>query len=269
LSARGLRSQQGAIFSSYPHRLTVDIRKRVGTLDIDVSFKLGKPWTVLFGPSGSGKTTILRVIAGLTRPDDGRIVLFPREVSERSGGEILVDTSTGFYLPLHRRHVAMSPQASSLFPHMTVLENVRYGMLSAHNDEQDKEVTAQALKVLELFRLQHLASHRPAELSGGEAQRVNLARAAAVTGCRLLMLDEPFSGLDVKLRDELIADLLERQERRWAPVLSVTHDVAEAFQLGAEVIKLADGRVVAQGPVEVVLAEERARLLAQLGGPRS
>jgi molybdate transport system ATP-binding protein len=261
--------QRGTILASYPHehRLTVEIRKRIGSLDVDVSFQLNQPWTILFGPSGSGKTTILRAIAGLTRPDVGRIVLYPKDVSGTPDGDVLVDTETGLQLPSHRRQMRMAPQAVSLFPHLTVLQNVRYGMLAARNKEQDKEVNAAALKALALFRIEHLAAQRPAELSGGEAQRVNLARAAAATECKLLMLDEPFSGLDMKLRDELILSLRERQEQRRIPVLSVTHDVAEAFQLRAEVIKIAEGKVVAQGPVEVVLAEERERLLTQLGNP--
>jgi molybdate transport system ATP-binding protein len=121
--------------------------------------------------------------------------------------------------------------------------------------------------LLTTFHISDLAEKRLGELSGGEAQRVNLARAVATGGGSLLMLDEPFSGLDVTLRDELIANLLLRQQdSRRGQILSVTHDVAEAFQLGAEVIKIAEGRVVAQGPVEVVLAEERERLLCQLGG---
>ena len=114
-----------------------------------------------------------------------------------------------------------------------------------------------------LFR--SLADKFPAALSGGEAQRVSMARATA-SASRLLLLDEPFSGLDMALRSEIMKDLPAWAERRNLCVLSVTHDVAEAFELNAEVIKLADGRLVEQGPVEIVLVEERARLLEQLNG---
>ena len=120
-------------------------------------------------------------------------------------------------------------------------------------------------EILALFRLTHLRDKLPDALSGGEAQRVNLARAATWTmEDGLLLLDEPFNGMDVVLRDEIICDMQGWLAKRNVCVLSVTHDVAEAFQLGAEVIKIADGKVVAQGPVEVVLAEERERLLRQL-----
>jgi ABC-type sulfate/molybdate transport systems ATPase subunit len=105
----------------------------------------------------------------------------------------------------------------------------------------------------------------PAQLSGGEAQRVNLARAVAARP-RLLLLDEPFTGLDLALRSGLIEHLLGWQQQTGVPILSVTHDVAEVFQLGAEVIQLRDGRVAAQGPVAEVLATDRERLLAELGG---
>lgn len=113
------------------------------------------------------------------------------------------------------------------------------------------------------FHLEAFAAKRPRELSGGQAQRVAVARAAVGAEGKLLLLDEPFSGLDAAVREELIADL-----RAWlgeTPVISVTHDVGEAFLLGAEVVKIADGRVVAQGPVGVVLAEERDRLAGVLG----
>jgi molybdate transport system ATP-binding protein len=141
-----------------------------------------------------------------------------------------------------------------------------YGFHEMVRDEQERKTRDSKIeRLLSDFQIVRLVNKLPAALSGGEAQRVSLARAAAATGCRLLMLDEPFSGLDVRLRDELIKNLRERQEQQRMPVLSVTHDVAEAFQLGAEVIKIADGKVVEQGPVEVVLAEERKRLLGQLG----
>lgn len=248
--------------------LAVRLRHRIGALDIDVDFKLYERWAVLFGPSGSGKTTILKAIAGLLRPDEAHIACTVMTGSELERTFVFVDTETGCFLPAHKRVVRLAPQQAALFPHLSILENMMYGFHEQLvRDEQENKARDNYIeKLLSDFQIAHLVDEYPAALSGGEAQRVNLARAAAAGGSRLLMLDEPFSGLDVKLRDELITNLRERQERRRMPVLSVTHDVAEVFHLGAEVIKIAEGKVVAQGPVEVVLAEERKRLLEQLGG---
>ena len=153
----------------------------------------------------------------------------------------------------------LAPQSPDLFPHWNVGDNLV--MRRKHVSRSD----ADAEEVLRLFRLDHLRNKLPIALSGGEAQRVNLARAAiwTVRG-GVLLLDEPFTGMDIALRDEIIRDMQSWLARRDVSVLSVTHDVAEAFQLGAEVIKIADGKIIAQGPVETVLAEERARLLQQL-----
>jgi len=252
-------------------RHTVQIRHQIGALHVDVDFTLSKRWTILFGPSGSGKTTILRIIAGLVRPDSARIVSTVCPGTDQERSFTFVDTEAGVFLPSHRRVVRLAPQQPALFPHLTVLDNLKYGMhLFVRDGDEEKARDEGIANLLATFRIGDLAAKRPRELSGGEAQRVNLARAIATGGGRLLMLDEPFSGLDVTLRDELIANLLQRQQdARRGQIVSVTHDVAEAFQLGAELIKIAVGKVVGQGPVEVVLAEERRRLLQQLGDPTS
>jgi molybdate transport system ATP-binding protein len=150
---------------------------------------------------------------------------------------------------------------------MIVRSNAVYGLgWRAKPDEARKIVE----ETMNLFRLQGLFDRKPHELSGGEKQRVSVARAviSAVTyeppGGALLLLDEPFSGLDYAMRDELVGGLREYLVRRKIPVLSVTHDVGEAFQLDAEVIKIADGRAVQQGPVSDTLKGERQRLMSQL-----
>jgi len=244
-------------------RLHLQMLHRIGTLTMDVEFALTQPWTVLFGPSGSGKSTILRAIAGLVRPDSGRIswrsAIPPRSLA--SAAFTVFDSSAKKLMPAYTRGIPLAPQAASLFPHRTVMENVAYGR-RLEGDARGGAID----ETLSLFRIGHLAGKRPVELSGGEAQRVNLARAAvAAQADGLLLLDEPFSGLDVALRSGLMSDLHAWAASRNLCVLSVTHDVAEAFQLGAEVVKIADGRVVEQGPVESVLTEERRRLLEQLG----
>ncbi len=249
-------------------QLDVKLRHQIGTLNVDVRFSLTQPWTILFGPSGSGKTTILRAIAGLVHPSSAAIVLTIVDFKGEEQSRRLVDTQERHFVACHERHMPLAAQRVSLFPHMTVRQQIGYGMclLGSLDDGSGMEGRDEKTReILALFRIPHLADKLPRALSGGEAQRVSMARAAAAAS-RLLLLDEPFSGLDMALASEIMQDLQPWAAKRNLCVLSVTHDVAEAFQLGAEVIKLAEGRVVEQGPVEVVLAEERARLLAQLNG---
>jgi molybdate transport system ATP-binding protein len=240
--------------------LTVRIEHQVGAVLLDVNFSLTEPWTVLFGPSGSGKTTVLRAIAGFVRPDAGVIA---------RGEMALVDRSSNVFVPAYLRPVRSAGQTARLFPNMTVRSNTVYGSGWTSKPQDAMEIAEQ---VMGLFRLKGLEDRLPRDLSGGEAQRASVARAvvSAVTFAGpvevLLLMDEPFSGLDVALRDDLVAELREWLERWKVPVLSVTHDVGEAFQLGAEVVRIADGRVVRQGPVGEVLAEERRRLMVQLQG---
>jgi molybdate transport system ATP-binding protein len=227
-----------------PH-LSALIRHRIGTLELDLQFELTRPWTVLFGASGSGKSTILRAIAGLLTPALGRIAL---------GSTTVLDTEAGVNVPPHLRGTPVAPQSPSLFPHLTVRQNLEYSGV------YDPPLSA-------VFGIDALLGKMPAQLSGGEAQRVNLARAVAARP-RLLLLDEPFTGLDLALRSGLIEHLHGWQQQTRVPILSVTHDVAEVFQLGAEVIQLREGRVAAQGPVAEVLATDRERLLAELEDSR-
>jgi molybdate transport system ATP-binding protein len=269
--AETIRSVEPKILAAFPQEdhLSVQLRHRLGTLAIDVEFKLRQPWTILFGPSGSGKTTILRAIAGLLRPDFARIVNHRRPVSSTRESFVLIDSESGVCCPAHKRGTALAAQRPALFPHLSVMENMTYGYRGVGSTGEQEYRDELIAKLPTIFQIEHVLDKRPAQLSGGEAQRVSLARAAIAGHKRILLLDEPFAGLDLPLRDLLISNFFAWQEKYRTPVLSVTHDVAEAFQLGAEVIKLAEGRVVEQGPVEVVLAEERKRLLEQLGGSTS
>jgi molybdate transport system ATP-binding protein len=242
-----------------PH-LSVRIQHRLGALRLDVAFTLTQPWTVFFGPSGSGKTTVLRAIAGFVRPDAGRIVscFYGRDF-------VMTDTAQKIFVKPHERSVRVAGQGAALFPHLTVRENIAFGAQSQMNGTAAAEIVQEAIT---RFQLPGLAEKFPSMLSGGERQRVAIARAATAAVSlgegSILLLDEPFTGQDVRLRDELIEELRGWLALRQRPVLSVTHDVGETFQLGTEVIKIADGRVVQQGPVVEVLALERERLLQQL-----
>jgi molybdate transport system ATP-binding protein len=228
---------------------SVAIQHLLGTLLLDVQFSTSAPWTILFGPSGSGKSTILRAIAGLLRPDSGSIELL---------GKPVYDFTAGVDLPAHRRPVRWAGQRTALFPHETVRRNILRG-ISGLSGHAANEVLEQALRH---FDLESLATRLPPQLSGGQQQRVAVARTAAGARGKVLLLDEPFSGLDAGVRDQLVLQL-----RGWmvdAPILSVTHDVGEAFLLNAHIVRIAAGRVMGQGSVGALLAEERRRLLQVL-----
>jgi molybdate transport system ATP-binding protein len=244
-------------------QLEVHLRHRIGALALEVDFALTQGWTILFGPSGSGKTTILRAIAGLLRPDWARIHLGGIDDQDRARKGTYVDTDARRFVPSHQRHAPLAAQSASLFPNMTVRRQVAYGMSLAPAGSLLRQRDRKTAAILALFHIEHVADKLPGALSGGEAQRVNLARATA-SASRLLLLDEPFTGLDLALRSELMQALRAYAAEQNLCVLSVTHDIAEAFQLDAEIIKLADGRIVQQGPVATVLANERAKLLEQL-----
>ena len=176
--------------------LAVRIEHRVGALALNVQFEVTQPWTVLFGPSGSGKTTVMRAISGFVHPARGRIT---------RGSAVLMDREAGVFVPAHARPVRSAGQTARLFPNLAVRWNLLYGN---GWDAKPDETRGLGEEVLTLFRLNGMADQMPRELSGGESQRVSVARAvvAAATfrgpGPALLLLDEPFSGLDLRLRDE-------------------------------------------------------------------
>jgi molybdate transport system ATP-binding protein len=204
---------------------------------------------------------VLRAIAGFVRPDAGSIV---------RGSKVLVDRASDVFVPAHLRPVRSAGQTARLFPNMTLRANAVYGMGWGARPDDATEVVDE---VMSLFGLRELVDRKPHDLSGGERQRVSVARAviSAITyeglGAALLLLDEPFSGLDYAMRDDLVEGLRECLVRWKTPVFSVTHDVGEAFQLEAEVVRIAEGGVLRQGPVADVLAEERRRLIEQLRAP--
>jgi molybdate transport system ATP-binding protein len=200
-----------------------------------VAVRLGGGVTAVMGPSGAGKTSLLEAIAGLRRGAAGRIVV---------GDAPLQDDAAGVRLPPERRRVGYVPQDAGLFPHLTAIENVRFGARGA-------EVRVRS--AVESLELEPLLRHRPATLSGGEKQRVALARALA-SDARLLLLDEPLAALDVGLRGRIVPYLRRIRDEWKVPALYVTHNVGEALALADTVLLLRDGRMEAHGPALDLLA---------------
>ena len=233
---------------SHHHRL--QLRANLGALALDLDLDLTRNWTVIFGPSGSGKSTILRAIAGVLPNTEAKLI---RTNEDRA--EDLTHT------PPHDRRIAYAPQQPSLFPHLTVAENVAFAQKSSHSSMLSEQNINNAIK---LFRLEDLVHRYPRNLSGGERQRVNLARAFDMPNPQLMLLDEPFNGIDRPLRDAILPELRESLRLSGVPVVSVTHDVEEAFRLQAEVVILRDGRIVDFGYVSKVLSDERLSILNAL-----
>lgn len=247
-----------------PGRLHVQLRKELRGYGeknflLDVKFVAQAGVTVIFGASGAGKSTLLDSIAGLLTPDSGRV-----SVSAGAQQEILFDSAGAINLPVERRRLGYVFQTLALFPHLTVKENVEYGLAPVNHGEREDRVN----EILGSFHIAHLARHRSGQISGGERQRVALAR-SLVTQPRALLLDEPLSALDHAIKGKIMADLLAWNERHPIPVLYVTHAIEEAFTVGDRVIVLDEGRAQKQGrPVEV-LAQERDDLIQQLSSTRS
>jgi molybdate transport system ATP-binding protein len=233
--------------------LESQVQMHLGTLDLDAAVDAAEGEIVaLLGPNGAGKTTFLRALAGLARPDRARVVL---------DGVVLEDTANGIRVPTERRPIGIVFQQHLLFPHLSVLENVAFGLRArGRPDARDR-----AMAWLERVGLGGYANARPAALSGGEAQRVAVARALAIDP-RLLLLDEPLSALDATTRVEVRRELRRHLASFDGARLLVTHDPLEAAALADRLVILEDGRVVQSGPVDDVTRHPRSRFVADLVG---
>jgi len=232
--------------------LEVQIEKKLAEFTLDVSFTAYDAPIGILGPSGAGKTMLLGCIAGLERPDRGRIVL---------GGKTLLDTERGIRLPARNRRVGMLFQHYALFPHRTASENVAFGLNHLAENERERRVR----ELLERTYAAGLENRYPRELSGGEQQRVALARALAIEP-EALLLDEPLSALDTHLRSQMEAHLQETFAAYRRPTLLVTHNIAEAYRLGERLLVLSRGRVAAFGPREEIFRRPPTAEVARLTG---
>jgi molybdate transport system ATP-binding protein len=222
-------------------QLDVRLAKEVNGFSLDVSWSIGNELAVLFGYSGSGKTMTMRMIAGLIQADSGRIV---------RDGEVLYDSESKCWVPPQDRQFGFVGQELALFPHMSVAKNIAYGLKGLSKEERHDRVA----EFITLFYLKGLGAHLPREISGGQRQRVALARALA-SRPKALLLDEPFSALDLPLKADLWRIIGEVREALRIPILVVTHDPTDACTLADRIIVYREGRVLRAGPPAEVLRE--------------
>lgn len=214
------------------------IEHRAGDFRLTLSLGLDRGWTALFGPSGSGKTTLLECVAGLRRPQRGRIVV---------EGAVVFDAEAGIDAPPRARRVGYVSQEGHLFPHLTVRQNLAFG--------QPREAVATSAldEVAAMLEVDDLLERLPAQLSGGQRQRVALGR-ALLSKPRLLLLDEPLSSLDARLQGRVMASFARVRKELAVPCLYVTHSVNEVLHLADRVVMLSDGSITGFGPPSAVLA---------------
>ncbi|WP_269933333.1 molybdenum ABC transporter ATP-binding protein [Aminobacter sp. HY435] len=225
--------------------LEIDIRHRLGALQLEASFASRGRLTALFGPSGSGKTSVINIIAGLIRPDAGRIV---------AGDRVLVDIGAGKYLPAHKRRIGFVFQDARLFPHLSVRSNLVYGRWFTPRGER----YANFDRVVEMLGIGHLLDRRPNLLSGGERQRVAIGR-ALLASPRLLLMDEPLASLDDARKSEIMPYLERLRDETKIPIVYVSHSIAEVARLATDIVVMANGKITAAGPTTDIM--QRLELL--------
>lgn len=231
--------------------ITARFKLDYGTFKLAVDLCLpGSGVTVLFGPSGSGKTTLLRCIAGLQRAPSGYLAI---------NGTLWQDSERGIFIPTHKRSLGYVFQEANLFPHLTVMENLQFGLKRI-----GKSAATDLTHILELLGIEHLLARAPDRLSGGERQRVAIVRALALNP-EILLMDEPLAALDFKRKQEILPYLNRLHRELNIPVLYVTHAQQEVAQLADHLVVMEDGRPLASGP----LAETLSRLDVPLAQDRN
>jgi molybdate transport system ATP-binding protein len=229
--------------------LLVDLVKRRGDFELRAGFSAPTPGiTALFGRSGCGKSTLISLIAGLLEPDSGRVIV---------GDDVLVDCDRGLHVDARHRRIGVVFQDARLFPHLTVLGNLRYG---ARRVPRHVAIQVKHADVLALLGLETLLDRRPHELSGGEKQRVALGR-GLLSQPRLLLLDEPLASLDMARREEVLPYLERLRDHFALPIVYVSHQFDEVLRLATRVVLLDAGRVVADGDIAAVSRDPRLRAI--------
>jgi molybdate transport system ATP-binding protein len=231
--------------------LAVDLQYRRDTFALAARFTSTGGLTALFGRSGSGKTTLVNLIAGLLRPDVGRVLI---------DGQPLVDTAIGLFKPAHRRRIGYVFQEGRLFPHMTVRQNLLYGRWFTPRGESRIPLG----DIIDLLGIGHLLDRHPALLSGGEKQRVAIGR-ALLASPRILLMDEPLAALDDARKAEIMPYIERLRDDLAIPIVYVSHSVAEVVRLATTMVVLSEGAVVATGPVAEVMGHPEVTAIAGRG----
>jgi molybdate transport system ATP-binding protein len=226
-------------------KLDAKLKKQLPSFQLDIHLQADVSSIVLWGASGAGKTLTLNCLAGFSRPDSGRIL---------AGDDLFFDAATRVHVAPQKRACGYIFQDHALFPHMTVLQNLRFAANVARHRTRPKVSKPKMKELLEAFELGELANRKPAELSGGQKQRAALARAMA-SEPRLLLLDEPTQGLDARLKRSFFELLHNTRKRSQALTVLVTHDLDECFELGEYICLLENGKIVQAGDKEAVLAK--------------
>lgn len=231
--------------------IAVDVQRTLGSFHLNVAFSAPAGITALFGPSGSGKTLTLRCVAGLLRPDRGRVAL---------GQRVLYDDASNVDLATRDRRIGYVFQHYALFPHLSAAANIAYGL----HEASPMDRSARVKELLEMVGLAGFAERHPQELSGGQQQRVALARALAPRP-DLVLLDEPFAAIDSFVRDHLREQLRAIHARTQVPMVLVTHDVADVRRLADTVVLYGHGAVLEVGATADVLARREVQTPAYPG----
>lgn len=220
--------------------LDFDIQKQLGAFTLNVKASIGKGITGIYGPSGHGKTSMLNAIAGLLRPDSGHIIL----------NDICVyNEKDRVYVPVHKRKIGYVFQDIRLFPHLSITQNLKYGIPGGNDQHIDFR------EVVDVLNVDHLLSKKPSECSGGEKQRIAIGR-ALLSGAEVLMMDEPFSAVDIHLRNNIIPFLNAVNRRFGIPMLIVSHDLPDLLSLTDQLLLLKNGTISAFGRFQDLIQDE-------------